>query len=314
MYNYSRGYYYSRRINRRRHRVWLMRIRFILILVALFFLGFHFKDIYADLMSIEVISKAISPQTNDSEKLDQLKADIASYITNYRGQYGIYYYDLTTGEEFGDNDQDEYPAASTLKIPLNLYLYNRIRSGAVNPDATLAYLKDDYEDGTGSIRYAKVGTKYTIRELSRLSIVDSDNVAANMLIRFLGLQNLKDYMKRVGGSVVVAGENISSPKDMGLYMKLVYEFCKTQGALGNELMSSFLGSDFDDRIPEGLPDSVKVAHKIGNEVGVINDVGVVFADKPYIIAVMSKGVNEAEAPSVIAHISKTVYDAVSASS
>lgn len=318
MRSYSREYDYLRRITGQRDRIWLSRIRFILILLALFFLGFHFKGLYG---TREVITKTMSPQTNDSEELvqfkseelDQLKIDITNYLENYHGQYGIYYYDLTTGEELGENDENGYKAASTVKIPLNLYLYNRIKAGAVNPDAALTYLEEDYEDGAGQIRYAEFGTRYTIRELSRLSIVDSDNVAANMLVRFLGFQNLKDYMKQVGG-VVVSSENLSSPKDMGLYMKLVYEFYKTQGALGNELMDNLLDANFNDRIPEGLPDSVKVAHKIGNEVRVINDVGVVFADRPYIIAVMSEGVNEAEAPAVIAHLSKMVYDAVGVNS
>ena len=110
---------------------------------------------------------------------------------------------------------------------------------------------------------------------------------------------------------MVDGQNVSSPRDMGLYMKLVYEFCENSGTLGNELMNNFLNTDlYNDRLPALLPKSVKVAHKIGNEVGVINDVGIVFADKPYIVAVMSKGVNEEEAPTVIANISKMIYDSV----
>jgi beta-lactamase class A len=197
------------------------------------------------------------------------------------------------------------------KIPLNLYLYDRIRAGAVNPDGTLTYLSADYEDGTGTIRYQKVGTLYTIEQLSALSIEDSDNVAANMLIRFLGIQNIKDYMRQVGGTAVVDGQNTSSPDDMGLYMKLVYQFCENNGALGNELLNSFLNTIYNDRINALLPASVKVAHKIGNEVGVINDIGIVFSDHPYILSVMSKGVDESQAPGVIAHISKMIYDTVS---
>ena len=122
--------------------------------------------------------------------------------------------------------------------------------------------------------------KYTIDELSRLSIVESDNVATNMLIRFLGMQNIKNYMRQVGGQVVVDDQNVSSPRDMGLYMKLVYEFYENGGTLGNELMNDLLNTElYNDRLPALLPKSVKVAHKIGNEVGVINDVGIVFADQ-----------------------------------
>ena len=221
----------------------------------------------------------------------------------------MYFCDLTTGQEFGINDEDQFTSASCEKVPINLYLYQQIQSGAVNPQATLTYTQADYEDGTGSIQYQKVGTQYTIDELSRLSIVQSDNVAANMLIRFLGMQNIKNYMRQVGGQVVVDDQNVSCPRDMGLYMKLVYDFYENGGALGNELMNDFLNTElYNNRLPALLPKSVKVAHKIGNEVGVINDVGIVFANKPYIVAVMSQDVNEKEAPPVIANISRMVYE------
>ena len=255
--------------------------------------------------------KTTTQQTKDNQKLDDLKSQIASYLSNYKGQYGVYYSDLTTGQEFGINDEDQYMSASCEKIPINLYLFTRIASGDVNLGDTLTYLQEDYEGGTGSIQYQNVGKQYTIDELSRLSIVDSDNVATNMLIRYLGMQNIKNYMRQVGGQVVFDNQNVSSPRDMGLYMKLVYEFSENDGTLGNELMNNFLSTElYNDRLPALLPKSVQVAHKIGNELGVINDVGIVFASKPYIVAVMSKGVNEEEAPAVIANISKMIYNTV----
>ena len=314
--------YSSKRIRQRKKRLLLNRIRFVLILIVLVFTAFFLHDLISTAKNlpqqiknssqqIKGSSQSASQQIKNSEKLDQLKTEIANYLENYQGQYGVYYYDLTSGQDFGINDEDEYPAASTEKIPLNLYLYNRISSGAVDPNGTLTYLQEDYEDGTGSIQYDQVGTQYSVAELSKLSIVDSDNVAANILIRFLGIQNIKNYMQQVGGQVVVDGQNVSSPRDMGLYMKLVYEFYENNGTLGNKLMNDFLNTAlYNDRLPALLPQSVKVAHKIGNGVGVINDVGIVFADKPYIVAVMSKGVNEDEAPAVIANISKMIYDSV----
>ncbi len=303
----------------------LNRIRFVLILIALLLTAFFLHDLVSaaknlppQIKNSSQQAKASPQQTKnspqqikESENLDQLKAEIANYLQNYKGQYGVYYYDLTTGQEFGINDEDQFTSASCEKVPMNLYLYQQIQSGAVNPQATLTYTQADYEDGTGSIQYQRVGTKYTIDELSKLSIVESDNVATNMLIRLLGIQNIKNYMRQVGGQVVVDDQNVSSPRDMGLYMKLVYEFYENGGTFGDELMNDLLNTElYDDRLPALLPKSVKVAHKIGNEVGVINDVGIVFADRPYIVAVMSQGVNEEEAPAVIANISKMIYDAV----
>ena len=331
MKNYHE-YYYSRRVKLRKRKSLYKKIRFVVMLLTVVLVVFLWHGLVSIAKNmpqqikqssqtqmltqdIKIASQQLktAPQQNiNNQDLDDLKAKIASYITNYKGQYGVYYYDITTGQEFGINDEDQYTSASCEKIPINLYLYTRIASGAVNPGDTLTYLQEDYEGGTGGIQYEKVGTQYTIDELSKLSIVNSDNVAANMLIRYLGMQNIKDYMRQIGGQVVLDDQNVSSPRDMGLYMKLVYEFSENNGTFGNELMNDFLSTElYNDRLPALLPKSVKVAHKIGNEVGVVNDVGIVFADKPYIVAVMSKGVNEEEAPTVIANISKIIYDSVS---
>ncbi len=75
-------------------------------------------------------------------------------------------------------------------------------------------------------------------------------------------------------------------------------------------MSFFLNTKFNDRLPALLPETVKVAHKIGTQVKVFNDVGIVFAQKPYIVSVMTDNINEAEAANVIANISKKIFDYV----
>jgi len=239
-----------------------------------------------------------------------LKKNLENYLEGVSGQYGIYYINLTTGEEFGINQEDTYTAASTFKIPLNLYLYKRIKSGSVDPQYLLTYEERDYEEGTGEIRYGNFGKKYSIRELSRLSIEESDNVAANMLLRYLGRENVKDFMRLCGGKVIDNDENVSSPKDMGLYMKQVYDFYKNDDVFGKELMDYFLNTEFSDRIPALLPKEVKVAHKVGNQIGTINDVGVIFADTPYVLSILSKDANEDEAYDAIAEISKKVYEYV----
>ncbi len=324
------------------------RIRFILILLAVLLSGLYFKSLIPGNVSSQDTSSmnrstesvnmntapvnqatqpiststALLKQQPTGEKnlnsqykitlkdLETLKKDLQNYLKNFTGKYGVYYYNLVNGEEFGINQEEEYTAASTIKVPLNLYLYQKIKSASVNPENKLTYMKVDYEDGTGNIQYEDLGNKYSIRELSKFSIVSSDNVAANMLFRFLGMANIKKYMRSVGGVVVDDNENISSPEDMGLYMKLVYKFYKDGGALGNELMNNLLNTEFNDRLPALLPKYVKVAHKIGTQVNVINDVGIVFSDEPYILSVMSDNVDEDEAPGIIANISKKVYDFV----
>lgn len=250
---------------------------------------------------INVVEKKI-------QEMEILKNELQEYIKGFNGQYGIYYINLVDGCEFGINDTDEYIAASTVKIPINLYLYKKIENGSIKPEDTMTYLQKDYEGGTGIIQGKKVGTKFTVRELSALSIKYSDNIATNMLIRLLGRMNYKNFMRELGGTVVSDNKNISCPKDMAVYMKKVYDFYKADEKLGGQLIDDLENTVFKDRIPKLLPEDIKVAHKIGNQIGALHDVGIVFSEKPYIISVMSKNVTEAEAYDVIANISKKIYD------
>jgi beta-lactamase class A len=236
--------------------------------------------------------------------------DLKNYLKGVEGKYGIYFLNLTDGSEFGINHTEKFTAASTVKIPINMYLFKRIKEGAVNPKGILTYTRKDYESGTGTIQTNPFGKKYTVRELSRLSIEISDNCATNMLLRLLGINNVKNYMRQLGGTVVVNDENVTCPKDMALYMRRVYNFNNADKVLGKELMGYFLNTTTSDRIPALLPKDLKIAHKIGTQVKTINDVGIVFANEPYIISVLSKDVNESEAPGVIARISKKVYEYV----
>ena len=182
--------YYSKRVKLRKRRLLFKRVRFAFMFLALVFAVFFLHSLVSiaknlpqqikvssqlikqspDLQKIQSTSQGpqSTPQqeAKEAENLDNLKTEIASYLTNYKGQYGVYYYDISSGQEFGINDEDQYQGASTEKIPINLYLYNQIKSGAVNPEGTLTYLQEDYEGGTGSIQYEKVGTQYTIADLS----------------------------------------------------------------------------------------------------------------------------------------------------
>lgn len=239
---------------------------------------------------------------------EEIVKSLTDYISNEKGTYGIYFKDLASDESFGLNDELEYVAASTKKVPMNLYLYSLIVKGKINPAVKLTYQKQFYEGGTGSIQYRKVGTTYTIKELSRLSIVVSDNIATNMLISKLGRSNLTTYMQFLVNHTVDSNKNISSPKDMSIYLNELLTFQKQHPTEGDEFIYNLEHTVFNDRIPKYLPEDLKIAHKIGTQVQAIHDVGIVFAENPYIICIMSKDVDEKRAPEVLATISKMIYE------
>ncbi len=256
--------------------------------------------------AVAVNSKA--EQKKPQKDYSKLKENIMAYLNNQEGKYSVYFYSINTGGEININADEEFIAASTIKFPINLYLYTKFMSGELSPDDKMTYEDQDYEEGTGDIQYGKKGESYTLGDLSTRSIVDSDNVAINMLIRLLGRSNIYDYRDKIAGHAINRSGNYSTPREMGEYLKEAIRLQKAYPGKVDKLFDDMKHTIFNDRLPAKLPQSVEVAHKIGTQVSAVHDIGVVYGDNPYIIAVMSKDVNEDVAPEVIATINKMVFD------
>lgn len=239
-----------------------------------------------------------------------LKTDLENFLSVQKGRYGLYYKNLVTGEAFGIHDKEHFIAASTTKLPMNLLLYRKVAAGEVDLDSRLTYLQEDFEAGTGIIQSSPYGTEYTVRETARLSIVYSDNCAINMIIRLLEIENIRRYMQDLGGTVYYGSGCPSCPFDLVLYAQELYRFYLEDRDVAGLLMEDLQNTQWNNRIKKLLPSDVKVAHKIGNYPGVVNDVAIVFADEPYALAVMSDGVEQDTAEMVVAELSKRIYDGV----
>jgi len=234
--------------------------------------------------------------------------NIKQYCSDKKGVYGVYFKSLTSGKEFGINENEDYVAASTVKVPVNLYLYHEAIKGKVSLDYGIEYIQDDYEEGCGHIQYGKIGVNFKLRDLSKYSIEESDNVAVNMLIRYLGRENICSFREEIVKHAVPRNKNSSNPKDMALYLQYLLDMNKSHPNEGQQMLDYLKHTEFNDRIPVYLPKDIEIAHKIGNQVGAVHDVGIVFAKKPFIVTIMSKDVNESEANEVIARVAEMIYN------
>ncbi|MFZ5596896.1 MAG: serine hydrolase [Bacillota bacterium] len=241
-----------------------------------------------------------------------LETTINRIVENEEGIYGVFVIDLKSGKSMGINPLEQFHAASTFKLPLNIYLYEKVDRGEADLLKRLVYEKRHYEGGTGILQNSPFGSSFEMGLLSRYSIIYSDNVATNMLLSYLGRKNVKDRMRSMGGLVVEDDRNITCPRDMALYMLHLLNFAADHPEQGNLLIGYLENTVFNDRIPAPLPGEVVVAHKIGNwpATGTYNDVGYVMHPKnPYIISVFSRGTpGQSAAFSVIRKISGAVYD------
>lgn len=250
--------------------------------------------------------KAIGPDYSS------LRAQIEQFTAAKGATFGVYFIDLPSGKSFGINENEWIPAASTVKVPIALYLNELVAQGKVRWEDRMAYDSSvDYAGGAGALQfYAKDGDTYSMRVLSNLMITVSDNVAWRMLTRHLGKDNIADYMRGLGGETVYPnGENVTTAKDMAKYLQGVLDFRRRHPQLGERLIDDLAHTIWHVGLPGRLPAHLTVAHKEGDITGVADDVGIVFASRPYILVVLSKDVPDIEEGfRDIAAISKMVYD------
>ena len=245
-------------------------------------------------------------------KLPELAVAIRKRIDETEGVYSVRFESFSTQESFGINDELMMTAASVIKIPILAALYSRAKAGTIDLSDTMTIPLQDVQDwGTGTIRYQEPPLTYSLRELARLLMEKSDNTAAYVLThRVIGQNELQEMVEAWGLTGTNVKTNDTTNKDMNKLLNLM-----RTGVIAGEMTDEMLGwmddSDFEDRLPFLLPDDVTVYHKIGNEVRVVNDVGIIARDgKPeYYLGVMTAEIpDEAETKRAIAEISKMVYE------
>jgi beta-lactamase class A len=250
--------------------------------------------------------------SNPTTAATELKKETQVILLEKKGNYGIYYADLTNGQNFGISEREIFTAASVNKIPIVAALYALEKKGKVNFDEQITLQKRDIQDyGTGSLRYQKPGSTYSIKTLAKLALKQSDNTAAHILGEKIGTAQIQEIIDSWGLTQTDMEENQTSAYDMYLLFKKIYANEVTDEARTKELLSFMQDTDIEDRLPKLLPEGATVYHKTGDTVGGLHDVGIIMYDnKPFFLAVLTSdiGNTEPKTKETMAKIAKNVID------
>lgn len=243
---------------------------------------------------------------------DLLKKNIQNLIAKQKGHYSVLFVDLKTPTTFGVNEDTMLTGASVNKVHIVATLYYLANKGKINLDQKITLQKKDIQDyGTGSLRYQKPGESYSLKTLAKLTLQQSDNTAAYILANRIGRSQIQTIMSGLGLTQTNMEDNKTSLSDMALLYQKIYNHEVTSKALSKELLNFMENTDIEDRLPLQLPDTVTIAHKTGDSVGGVHDVGIIMdGEHVYFLGVLTSDVggHEQEAATTIATISKSVYD------
>ena len=227
--------------------------------------------------------------------------------------------DLATGYTSGYNMNQVMPAASTIKIPIMVEVFKQMAAGDFDLNRRVELFAGDRDWGSGTICDSPVGSTFPVSTLLAQMITVSDNTAANMLIRLVGRRHINETMADLGLHHTHLADYIrtaewsvrtdlrTTPADM---VRLLTDMAKNQ--LIDEWSSRHMVAILEDQeinslLPEPLPD-IPIAHKTGSFDDTLNDVGIVYAAEPYVIAVMTTNLPSLQTGrDFIHHISRVAY-------
>jgi beta-lactamase class A len=216
------------------------------------------------------------------------------------GRVAVAVRDLATGYTSGINLDTVMPAASTIKVPVMVEVFNQMNEGKFGLQTELTLLSRDKDWGWGDLADASPGTRYSVSNLLRAMIDESDNTATNMLIRLVGRDHINITMKELGlhhtflkhdvrtDTEAVRSALRTTPNDMVTLMdKLAHEELIDEWS-SREMVEILTHQHHNGLLPAPLPPGTAIAHKTGSLHDTLNDVGIVYHDQePYAIAVMT---------------------------
>jgi beta-lactamase class A len=255
--------------------------------------------------------------------LAELQSQLDAAAMHAPGRVGIAVEDLATGVTSGINASMSLPAASTIKIPVMVEVFEQLEAGTLQLDKRIHLESRDRDWGWGDLADAEPGTTRSVKQLLWLMITDSDNTATNMLIRVVGRARINATMRALGLRATRLSDDIrtdtdavrydlrTSPKDMLALLDAIARDRLVDEWSSRQMLAILAGQTHNSLLPEPLPNGVKIAHKTGSLHDTLNDVGIVYHDQePYVIAVMTTQLPDLELGRRFIHkVSRIAYDA-----
>lgn len=245
----------------------------------------------------------------DPDVVQRYQSQLSSLLAGRGGKYGFVALDLTTGVALLNDPDTQYRAASVNKLPIVIDLYRRAAAGQINLDATTAIADDEIQHyGTGTIQSQGSGQVYSYRDLAKLAIEESDNTAAFVLGKRLGLDSMQQDLQSWGLKATSLADNLTSARDVAVLLSLLAQRKLLPAAATQELLTLMQNTVWTDRLQAGVPATLPVAHKIGTDVDVFNDAAIFLApNHPYVAVALGAGVGEDDGNATMAALSRLVY-------
>ena len=223
----------------------------------------------------------------------ELENIIKNSIVNFDGKIAVYYDDLK-GHTLEISDNELYNGASCIKIFVLIELFNQLYKDIKSRDDILKCEEKHYVDGSGILQYLSKDIELNVLDVATLMMIISDNVATNMLIDYLGIENINRTIKELGCdntkllSKFKLGKDemfsVITAKDYANVWKIINNNELYDANISKEIIDILKHQKYHEMVVDGIDDIYKdvdnsvikyTATKSGKYKNVRNDGGIV---------------------------------------
>jgi beta-lactamase class A len=194
------------------------------------------------------------------------------------------------------------------------------KSGAIVDGS--AFALDTGEDSDTAV-YSHLGGRMSYRDLAEAMITVTSNFATNLIIEHLGAQNIQRTTDAIGatGMHVLRGveddkafqkglNNSTTARALLTLMEAIAHGEAVDAVSRDEMVAILKRQKFNNRIPEGLPPGIPVAHKTGEITKIQHDAAIVYAGRPFVLVILVRGLEDArQGAALAAAITRVLYRA-----
>lgn len=265
-----------------------------------------------------------APPANDPFRasFDSMTAELEKAAAGQRWRTALYVKDLARGYEWSYHADDLFPAASLIKLPIMVGVFEKIQRGQLSLYSKLKLRRTTRMGGSGSLKWSRDGTTYTVRYLLEKLIKESDNTAMMLLLDEVGIGFLQQFFPQMGlvyteinpeglslSSDFVRSENYTTAREMGTLLERIYRGEVVNG-FASELMIDILKRKrARSRLAKHLPPGWQIAHKTGLLRRSCHDAAIVFSPNgDYVMVALTGRVDSyPSAKDFIARLGRTTY-------
>jgi beta-lactamase class A len=251
--------------------------------------------------------------------------------------YAVALHDYETDFRLAINADRRFHAASTIKVAILLAIGKGVDEGRIRPEDTLhirnrflsavdgtPFQIDSESDGYPQL-HRLIGRTAKISDLAEWMIVSSSNLATNLLLDYITVEEAQRVLREAGVNGVDLRRGVDDRKAhdrnfnnettatglLDLFATLRGDFLSK--ASRDRAINILLQQRFNSMIPAPLPAHASVAHKTGEISTACHDAGIVYLPErePYILVVLTEVAAETNGRrEAVAKISETVFQSL----